>query len=105
MGIRSQAIRLDKCRNGTGTFRLFAPSGGVNARVHAMEVHGNALYVAGDFDQASGIPTSYLAKWDGTQWYPFNMTFGNFPLIRDIAFFSDSLIISGNFPSIDGDTT
>ncbi len=29
---------------------------------------GTALYVAGDFSSAGGIPARFIARWDGTEW-------------------------------------
>ena len=42
--------------------------------VYALVVHndgaGDALYVAGSFTHAGGVPANNVAKWDGTQWAP-----------------------------------
>ena len=78
--------------------------GGVNARVNTMAVHDDRLYVGGYFTQAGNSPTSLLAIWDGNSWQTFNDTFPGNTIIRDIAFYHDSLIISGNFKWINGDT-
>jgi hypothetical protein len=50
--------------------------GGMNpsGRVFALEVFddgtGEALYAAGEFSQAGGVPVSRIAKWDGVSWSP-----------------------------------
>jgi hypothetical protein len=42
------------------------------ANVHALAVHddgrGLALYAAGDFTSAGGVPVNRMARWDGTSW-------------------------------------
>lgn len=48
--------------------------GGPEPMVHAMVVHddgsgdGPALYAAGYFSSAGGVPASNIARWDGTTW-------------------------------------
>ncbi|MEM7351139.1 MAG: Calx-beta domain-containing protein, partial [Acidobacteriota bacterium] len=45
--------------------------------VHAFAVYddgsGPALYVAGVFDRAGGLPAANIAKWDGTTWSALGM--------------------------------
>jgi len=49
---------------------------GVDQAVHALAVFddrsggGPALYVAGSFTSASGVPANRVARWDGTSWTP-----------------------------------
>lgn len=78
--------------------------GGVNGRVNTMAVHNDRLYVGGYFTQAGDSATSLLAIWDGISWQTFNDTFPVNTIIRDIAFYNDSMIISGNFKWINSDT-
>jgi trimeric autotransporter adhesin len=78
--------------------------GGVNGRVNTLAVHNDRLYVGGYFTQAGDSATSLLAIWDGVSWQTFNDTFPVNTIIRDIAFYNDSMIISGNFKWINGDT-
>jgi len=77
---------------------------GVNGRVNTLAVHNDRLYVGGYFTQAGDSATSLLAIWDGISWQTFNDTFPLNTIIRDIAFYNDSMIISGNFKWISGDT-
>lgn len=54
----------------TGTWS--ALSTGMDGVVRALKTFddgtGNALYVAGDFSTAGGVPASGIARWDGTNW-------------------------------------
>ncbi|HEX5131188.1 MAG TPA: hypothetical protein VFX92_01745, partial [Candidatus Krumholzibacteria bacterium] len=43
---------------------------GVDGPVHALAAAPDALYVAGEFSSASGIPAANIARWDGTSWSP-----------------------------------
>lgn len=78
--------------------------GGVNDRVTTMKVYGDRLYVGGYFTQSGDSATNYLAVWDGVVWQTFNDTFSANSIIRDLGFYRDSLIISGHFKTINGDT-
>ena len=55
--------------------------GGVTGKdgVYALVVHndgaGDALYVAGSFTHAGGVPATNVAKWDGTQWSALGLGF------------------------------
>lgn len=69
----------------------------------------NELYVAGQFDEAGGIPCEgMMVKWNGRQWCSlpgeFRLSNGLLCQANDIAVWRDSLYLSGNFRTIDGDT-
>ncbi len=87
--------------NGT---QFLEVGGGVNNRVTSLAVHNDRLYVGGYFTQAGDSSTTYLAIWDGMVWQTFNDTFPPGTIIRDIDFYNDSLVISGHFKTINGDT-
>ena len=64
--------------------------------VYALVVHddgaGDALYVAGSFTHAGGVPANNVAKWDGTQWSALGSGFrGGFPhtIVYALAVFDD----------------
>jgi hypothetical protein len=80
---------------------------GMNERVTCMKVYNNELFVGGCFTQAGGISSNYVAKWNGSSWSSLsNHAFvGSYPMVIDLNFYKDSLIIAGTFTSIDGDTT
>ncbi|MCI0540197.1 MAG: Ig-like domain-containing protein, partial [Verrucomicrobiales bacterium] len=48
--------------------QFFLPT--VNALVVFDDGGGPALFAAGTFDKAGGVPCNSLAKWDGKQWVP-----------------------------------
>jgi hypothetical protein len=60
--------------NGTGWSALGGGITGGSARVEALAVFddgsGSALYAAGSFTAAGGLPTGSIAKWDGATWSP-----------------------------------
>lgn len=61
--------------DGAGWSALAGPSGeGTNGDVNALAVYddgsGSALYAAGTFTTAGGVPASGIARWDGTAWAP-----------------------------------
>ena len=48
---------------------------GVYALVAHNEGAGDALYVAGSFTHAGGVPATNVAKWDGTKWSALGLGF------------------------------
>ena len=67
------------------------------ARVEALEVfddgNGPELYAAGYFELASGNPTSHIARWDGSSWWPLGS--GLNTLVNTLESFDD-----GNGPAL-----
>ena len=57
---------------------------GINGSVLALEVFddgtggGPALYAAGEFSQAGGVPAIRIARWDGTSWSAVGTNGGGF---------------------------
>ena len=41
---------------------------GMDGVVRHMAVHGDDVYVIGEFTMAGGVPANGLAKWDGIRW-------------------------------------
>ena len=74
---------------------------GLNDLVRALAVFddgtggGPALYAAGDFTLAGGVPASHIAKWDGQSWSPVGG--GTDDLIGGLAVFDDG---SGAGPAL-----
>lgn len=51
---------LGACDAGTGAVLPFAPT--TDGRVYVLAVHGDHLYVGGDFSQLDGVPRPYLGR-------------------------------------------
>jgi hypothetical protein len=84
---------------GSGVLGL--PSMFPSPAARALAVSGGGLYVGGTFSQAGGLPTSNLAKWDGTQWMPLGGGVGlgvNVPpSVAALALSEDTLYVGGHF--------
>jgi hypothetical protein len=86
-----------------GGLSLQIMSGGSTAM--RMKWHNGHLYVTGTFDRAGNLPLNGgLAIWNGSQWSglpgAFHTWHPNVPdiaMLRDIAFWRDSLYICGGF--------
>ncbi len=64
--------------------------------------HGR-LYVAGQFNYASGVPVEGIAQWDGHKWCGSGADFsGEGSVLMTITSFRDTLYVGGGFLSIDG---
>jgi hypothetical protein len=81
------------------------------AVVNALAVHddgtGPALYVAGTFDQAGGVPAVNIARWDGTNWSAVGTTgfdggMSSLEVHDDLSGTGPALFASGSFTSVDG---
>lgn len=53
---------------GTGLVNSGQPASGL-----ALVVHGGEIVVGGRFSHAGGTPANNLARWDGSDWHPFDM--------------------------------
>ena len=77
--------------NGTSWSALGPPGSGMNAPVHDLVVFddgsGPALYAAGNFTTAGGVPCSHVAKWDGASWSPLGAGTGG--SVNVLAVFDD----------------
>ncbi|MBK7876385.1 MAG: hypothetical protein IPJ77_11625 [Planctomycetes bacterium] len=76
---------------------------GLNASAFAVASHGGELWVAGDFGLAGGVPVSFAARWNGTQF----ASAGQFNLpVRNLASLDlgagPRLIAAGGFNLIGG---
>ncbi len=70
---------------------------------------GPALFVGGDFYSAGGVPTNYIARWDGHEWSALggvNLSRGWHydTILEELAVFDDgsgpALFMSGNFQQV-----
>jgi hypothetical protein len=75
---------------------------GVNAGVGAFAVHGNELYVGGDFTQAGGVNANHIAKWNPSTetWTPLGD--GVNGSVTSIAVSDTELYVGGYFTSASG---
>jgi hypothetical protein len=78
-----------------------------NPVIKDMCIHNGKLYCTGYFAQVGGITAMALASWDGTNWCGYNTSFqintqecGGI----NIAFYHDTLYVSGGFTLVEGDT-
>lgn len=77
--------------------------GGSVGQVFGLCVFRNELWAVGVFEYAGGVPTQYLAKWNGSEWCGLGSFISNNG-INSIASLRDTLYIGGPFKIIDGDT-
>lgn len=78
---------------------------GTNGNVHSMAVfddgNGEALYVAGSFSTAGGLPARNIARWDGSQWSPLGEGLGSAGQVLALAVYDDgrgpALYATGTF--------
>ncbi len=90
---------------GTGT----ADGDGVHALAVFDDGTGPALYAAGSFSQASGVPANNIAKWDGSTWSPLGAgLLESTPFGAALTVFDDdtgpALYVSGQFTLAGGQT-
>jgi hypothetical protein len=79
-------------------------NGGTEADIQNMVVVNDELYVAGFFDMVDGIPTTGIAKWDGTKWCTVGDYFGG-RSVQDLASYKGALYIGGGFSAVNMDTS
>jgi len=91
---------------GGGTNRTDVGYGGVNAMAVFDDGSGPALFVAGSFNRAGGIPALQIAKWDGHQWSALGAGISGY--VKDMAVANDgrgdSLFICGGIFGAGGGT-
>lgn len=80
---------------------------GTITHVEAMEVfddgRGPALFVAGVFNQAGGVPARNFARYDGTSWSAVGVGLGHGSSYGyKLKVFGDSLVIGGQFLNVGG---
>jgi ribosomal protein L27 len=69
-------------------------------RVSALAVGPDgSLYAGGDFTTAGGVPTNYIARWDGSQWHPLGSGVGggDDPRVHALAFGPDGSLYAGGY--------
>lgn len=76
-------------------------NGGVNALASYDDGSGAALYAAGGFTTAGGVPANYIAKWDGIDWSPLGSGLPR-PELYALADFDGELYVGGLFSSAGG---
>jgi hypothetical protein len=76
-------------------------TGGTPTRVCALAVYddgtGPALYAAGSFSTADGIPANNVARWDGASWQPLGLGTGG--VVHALAVYQAELYAGGYFDS------
>ncbi len=84
---------------------------GMDAPVYALTSYddgsGMMLYAGGDFTTAGDVPASYIAAWDGEEWYPLGELDGG---VRALTPFDpdgggpemEALYVGGHFTTADG---
>jgi len=68
--------------------------------VHALTVYNGELIVGGQFTGASGVPVNYIARWDGTNWFPLGS--GTNAEVDALCVFNGQLVAGGRFTSAGG---
>jgi len=76
--------------------------GSGNGQIFDLNTFNNSLYAVGYFCYAGGIFTSYIAKWDGTDWCSLGDTF-NIP-ISCVSTLNSDLFIGGGWWILGNDT-
>ncbi|MFH2142319.1 MAG: T9SS type A sorting domain-containing protein, partial [Bacteroidota bacterium] len=67
--------------------------GGYNGQVTGMTIYNNELWVVGVFEYAGGVPTKYIAKWNGSEWCGIGEYFDN--TLAHIAILNNEIIVAG----------
>lgn len=92
--------------NGTEWSEVGGGTGGTgtpNGQVRELLVHDGYLYAVGQFEFAGGIRADCFARWDGNEWCVFGDTLDN--AVSDLVVYDGSLIMSGAFWTINGDSS
>ena len=78
-----------------------AVGGGTDFQVFSMQIFNGDLWVGGQFTSAGGLSTSYVSKWNGTDW----CNIGNFDnSIGCFCIYNSELYAGGGQLTVDGDT-
>lgn len=75
---------------------------GTNSQVNGLAIHGDDLYVAGQFTEAGGVSVGYIARYDmiNRTWHPLGS--GTNTWIHAIAIGGDYLFVGGIFGTAGG---
>jgi hypothetical protein len=74
------------------------------AYVRALVSYQDDLIVAGEFDEAGGVPVSNIARWDGESWSALGSGIQTFGLVESMTVYNGELIVAGTFGSAGGVT-
>ena len=66
--------------------------------VSSLTIHNGALYAAGHFDSAGGIPANNIAKWDETNWT--SLASGIDGYVTALSTYNGYLIVGGYFDTV-----
>lgn len=75
---------------------------GTNGDIHALRLHGNDLYVGGDFRIAGNVIANGIVKWDGDSWYGLGAGIDENSSIFALEIIGDDLYVGGKFQEISG---
>ena len=79
-------------------------STGADDTINSLTVLGGEIYAFGRLQNAGGVATPYLAKWNGSAWSSLISSLGGVDPVANVvtAAPDGSLYISGEFDSVDG---
>jgi hypothetical protein len=80
-------------------------SNGLSSQVNAVASDGTNLYAGGLFSSAGGVPASYVARFDGTNWHALGTGIGpagGTTIINAIAVTNNHVYVGGYFSSAGG---
>ena len=74
---------------------------GPNGYVIALSSGGGSLYAGGNFTSIGGVATSYVARWDGTNWHPLGVGISGGAVVA-LEYAGGVVYAGGNFDSAGG---
>jgi len=80
--------------------RTASSASGVDGGVFAIVVHGDNVYIGGDFEHAGGVPARHVARWDAVeaQWSPLGSGVGgSSAFVRSMEIVDGDLYVGGIF--------
>ena len=80
-------------------FKPFAVNG-FDDQVNAVATAGNDVYVGGNFRVAGGVSANYVARWDGTNWFPLGAGLNG--QVNAIAINGTNVFVGGAFTAAGG---
>ncbi|UCC44774.1 MAG: S8 family serine peptidase [Candidatus Zixiibacteriota bacterium] len=82
---------------------------GVNRQIDEVYVHNGELIISGHFWFVDGLETYQMARWDGTQWWPFTYEMyvekphvSYSAHVTEMVTYNGELIVAGRFTTING---
>lgn len=76
---------------------LAFPTAPVFAKVNAIAISGNDIYVGGEFTEAGSVAVGNLAEWDGAHW---NATITVDGIVSSLLYANNRLYVGGQFNSL-----